>query len=264
MSFWDRLVWALYFGLDQHAPAGRLAALRIVEMALSRQAFLATLGNGSLLLLLALLPLSSPHRVAVVALAQARQLFDPAVRLAIGRAAAPLRLTEVVESYRPQAQDTRNAAMAALLEPGHLLLYENLHLFLARRFLIDPDNPDLRLLLGWVISRATSRYARIPIGTVEYLCYLYRVVFWHTGPNATLPAMSPPSLNPGWYVNLQAEERHLIRAAIGWPEETQELFYLHFCALLTVEQIGCVLDLVGPGDPDAIIHDLEQCWDAVL
>lgn len=264
MSFWDRFVWAVYFGLGQRAPTGREAAVRIVEMALSRQSFLAGLSDGSLLLLLALLPGTSPYRAAVAALAQARQLLDAPRLLAASRDVGPRRLTEIVESYRPPAQDTRNAAMASLIEPGHLLLYENLHLYLARRFLIAPDNTDLLALVENLISEATDRYVGIPFETVDYLCYLYRVARHHTGPTASLPAMSPPSLNPAWYVNLPAEERHLIRAVVGWPEETQELFYLHFGALLPVEQIGCVLDLQSPGDLDAILVDLERCWGAVL
>ena len=35
MSFWDRFVLALYFGLAQHLPVGRDAALRILDRALA-------------------------------------------------------------------------------------------------------------------------------------------------------------------------------------------------------------------------------------
>ena len=50
--------------------------------------------------------------------------------------------------------------------------------------------------------------------------------------------MSPPSLNPVWYLGLSADERHLVNEVMGWPEQTQEVFYLHFCALLDVEPWG--------------------------
>ncbi len=36
MPFWDRFVLALYFGLAQHLPVGRDAALRILDRAIDR------------------------------------------------------------------------------------------------------------------------------------------------------------------------------------------------------------------------------------
>ena len=82
MSFWDRFVLALYFGLAQDLPTGRDAALRILDIALTRGGLpVCALSDTSVLLLLALLPRWSPHRPGVVALAFSRRLHLTIIRL---------------------------------------------------------------------------------------------------------------------------------------------------------------------------------------
>lgn len=264
MGFWDRFVWAVYFGLARHAPSGRPAAARVAQTALSRQAFAPSLGDASLAMLLALLPAGSAARALVTAEARSRGVLDPARLLAAALAATPRRVEEVVECFRPPDAETRNAALAALLEPGGLLLFENLHLFLARRFLIDPGNASLPPFVARLIARGIRNYAHIPYGTVDSIGYLYRYVCRSTGPGASLPAISPPALGPVWFANLTAPERRLVLGAMNWGEETQEAFFLHYCGLLCVERIAFVMDGQGAYDVDSLVAGLEACWEDVL
>ena len=165
MSYWDRFILALYFGLAQPLPAGRDASLRILDWAISRgRLSFSSLNHTSLLLLLAMLPENSPHRPAVVSLAVSHGLGHNPIQFSqLVQTAAPPRLNEVVELYRnaagPNLHDValRGAALNALAAPNELGLFENLTLYLARRFLINPTNSDLRVLVTSLIAEATQR-----------------------------------------------------------------------------------------------------------
>jgi hypothetical protein len=252
MSFWDRFIWALYFGLAQHLPVGRDAALRILDLAVARgRLALPGLNHTSLLLLLALLPDDSPHREDVVTLALSAGVDQHPVRIShLLQAAVPHRLNEFVEIYRLSGPDLRAVALHALLAPNELGLLEDLALYLARRFLINPTNPDLLALVTGLIAEATQRYARIPLGTVDYLTWLYRVVGWRTQPGEPLPDISPPSLEPAWFQVLTEAEQRFVEVCANVLEETaKDLLCLHFYALLTVEQIVAAWELDSEQGP---------------
>ena len=110
-----------------------------------------------------------------------------------------------------------------------------------------------------------QRYALIPLGTVDYLTFFYRVVGWRTRPGEPLPPISPPSFQPKWYNELLTDEQRFIDFCAGVDPEPIDFFCLHFCALLTVEQMIGALGLPGPGgSAGTVVHRLEQCWDVIL
>ncbi len=76
--------------------------------------------------------------------------------------------------------------------------------------------------------------------------------------------MSPPSLQPAWFLNLPAVDQMFVDICAQTLEEPDmELLCLHFCALLTVEQIAVALNL-DPGAGDVIVGHLEECWGVVF
>jgi hypothetical protein len=266
MSFGDRLVLALYFGHAQYVPWGREAALRLLDVAVARGRLSpAGLSDTSLVLLLALLPSNSPHRPAVEGLVTSRGLHQNPAELARLSQAAPARLAELVAIQGASGRPLRDAALGALLAPNGLLLVENLRLYLARRFLINPNDPELDSLVTTLINQATERFARIPPGTVDYLGWLYRVVQWETRPGVDLPGLSPPALGPDWYQALPADEQHFINAYLDLDDRPADLLHLHFSALLNVQQIVEALH-EGPQPPtaEAVVRRLEECWNVVL
>jgi len=259
----------LHFGLATNLPPGRDAALRILDRALARNRLsLANLNNTSLLLLLALLPGTSAHRPAVAALVAARglqQVPDEVVRLL--QSVVPPRLDELVEISRPPGPHLRQLALSALYLPEPVGLLDDLCLYLGRLQLIDPARPPFRNLASGLIAEATSRYSRIPIGTVDYRAWLYRVVRLRTQPPANaLPIALPPGPQSAWFGTLTAEEQQFLDTC--WrdlPEPALDMLYLHFYARLSVEQISGALQLRQPDRAlDAIVRRLEESWDLVL
>jgi hypothetical protein len=270
MSFWDRFVLVLYFGLAWHLPVGRDAALRILDIALSRgRLSLAGLNDTSLLLLLALLPDTSPHRQPVQSLVASRQLHvQPAQIIQLLQAAAPPRLADVVELGRaPGTHPGTVAFLQALLVPNRLGVIENLRLYLARLNLLDPNSPPVRSLVTSLVGAGSQRYVGIPLGTVDYLACLYREVRLQTrAPGQPLPSGFPPGTRPAWFQALSPDEqRFLDTCMLHLPEQAVDLVYLHYYARLSVDQIVGALRLVNPaGAADAVARRLEQAWNVIL
>jgi hypothetical protein len=267
VAFWDRFVLALYFGLAQRLPAGRGAALRILDAIARGRLSLSSLNDTSLVLLLALLPEGSPHRREVVSrLGPPRLTLAPPQLISVLRNVAPPRLAELVEIARPPGPQVRAAALNALMATN-LGLIEGLALYLCRLFLFDPSHPALRNLVARLIVEATQRYVRIPLGTMDYLTWGYRVVRVRTrSPEMPLPSGFPPGPRPAWFMALSPEEQRFIDDCLHYlPEPAVDLLYLHFYALLNVEQIVGALHLVRPhGAADAVVRRLEESWGVIL
>ncbi len=160
MTFWDRFIWALSFGLAQHLPVGQASARRILDMAID-QGWL-TLGgvnctplnDASLLLLLALLPDDSPHRPQVENRVTAIECGrDPAFLIALLQTVAPPRLTEVLEIYRSSEDHLRALAFNAVLVANSCWVPSNLRLYLSRRFLSDPESQILLDCVGDLLGK---------------------------------------------------------------------------------------------------------------
>jgi hypothetical protein len=269
MPFWDRFVLALYFGLAQHLPLGRDAALRILERAIARRRLaLAALSDTSLLLLLALFPATSPHRPAVEGLVTDRGLLqDPAHLIQRLQAVIRRRTTELTEIARAPAPAVRQVVITALVEPAQLGLIEELCLYLGRLHLLDPASPELRNIAAGLLPRATRRYLGIPPGTVDFVGWVYRVARAETrSPEEPLPSDFPPGPPPGWFQGLEPDEQRFIDPGLlHLPEEAVDLLCLHFYAGLTVEQIvGALRLLQRRGAADAVVCRLEESWLVLL
>jgi hypothetical protein len=166
MPFWDRFVLALYFGLAQHLPQGRDATLRVLDRAIARERLsLAALSDTSLLLLLALLPATSPHRPAVEGLVTDRDLLqDPAHLIQLLQAVIRRRATELIEIARAPVPAVRQIVISALAAPAELGLIEELCLYLGRLHLLNPASPQMHNIATGLLARATRRYLGIPAG----------------------------------------------------------------------------------------------------
>jgi hypothetical protein len=213
MPFWDRFVLALYFGLAQHLPAGRDAALRILDRAIERERLsLFCLNDTSLLLLLALLPETSPHRATAAGLVVAHQPhLGPVQVLQRLRAARPARVVDLVEMSRSPGWQLRQLVLDALCAPDQLGLIENLCLYLGRYYLLDPARLELRGLASGLIAEGTRQYYAAPLGAADYEALLYRRVYCQTTSPAQPPPTAIPACPPDWFVALDPEEQQFLR-----------------------------------------------------
>jgi hypothetical protein len=270
MPFWDRFVLALYFGLAQHLPVGRDAALRILDEAIARERLsLSGLNDTSLLLLLALLPELSPHRPTVVNLGASRGLHvNPVHLIQLLQAAPPPRLIEIVELGRVPGPHVGTVAfLQAILAPNRLGVVENLCLYLGRLYLLDPNRGPVRSLTLNLIGEATQQYLQHPLGEVDYLSFVYGYARVQAlSLEVPLPTVFPPGPRPGWFQGLAQEEQQFIDACLrDLSEPCLDLLYLNFYARLTVEQIADALHSESQqSDADAVASRLEECWSTIL
>src|SRR5262249_15069871 len=175
MSFWDRLLAALTFGLASSVPVGRDAAARFVQGAVTRGRLrLERLSDVSVMLLLGLLPAGSPHRRNAEEEATRRRLHHRPVAVAQAlQAAAPPRLTELVESARAGGPQLRGLVLAALWEPAVPGILEDLSTYLARLYLCDPAQRVFVSIVRGVLAEATRLYLTIPPGTFDYPAWVF-------------------------------------------------------------------------------------------
>lgn len=175
MGFWDRFIRALSFGLAQRHPTGRDAALRLFALAMDRGRLrLEGLADGSLLLLLALLPGSDPRRSELSALAAQRGcLGNPVNVLWLLLGNVPARVTETVELGRADDPVTREASRQALFAPNRLRVVETLGLYIARHRLINPALVQLRQIVLDFLDLALERYRRVEVGTLDFVAFAY-------------------------------------------------------------------------------------------
>jgi hypothetical protein len=266
--FWDRFVLALYFGLAQHLPVGRNTALRIFDRAVAQgRLTLSALNDTSLLLLLALAPTSSPHRQTVLGLATSRALLTNSIGLIQHlRDAALPRLNDILEISRAPDWQIRQLVFDALCEPNQLGLVEDVCLYLSRHYLLDASGLQLRNLAIGLVGQAARRYVRIPLGTIDFQASLYQLVRQQAlSPPQPPPTVFPPGPRPGWFVGLDAGEQHLIDTCLLYLSlQDVDVLYLSVYARLTVAQMTVALNRPPPGAGDAIVHQLEACWNAVL
>ena len=158
------------------------------------------------------------------------------------------------------------AFLQAIIAPSRLRVLENLRLYLGRLQLIDPDSARVRREATVSLGDASTRYVQIPLGTVDYLAYCYRIARRLPRTPPTSPVnVFPFSPQPAWFEVLSADEqRFIISCQEPFVEPAADVMYMHFYARLNVEQIVAAAQIPDPQRGDTIVRRLEDCWDVIL
>src|SRR5262249_20645419 len=146
-------------------------------------------------------------------------------------AAAPPRHAELLALFHRGTPTQKGLAADVLtrqLAPG-------LSLFLGRLLLTDPTDQRDEAVRG--LARALGRFGRIPLGTIDFPCFLYRQVL-NGLPADALPASALPAQPwPAWFTQLPPDERRFLACCGSLPLEARLSVHLGFCAELNVRQI---------------------------
>lgn len=148
--------------------------------------------------------------------------------------------------------------------PGHPLRF-NLNEFLSRLFLEPPAAREAQAMQ--LTTRGVVRYYSIPPGTVEFLCFFYRHVFFALRmEEIVFPSVGPAGPTSEWFATLPADERGFLeRCMLDLPQTDLLLLYLHFYARLTAEQIACVYRNADPAwTAETVVDRVEAAWGVVL
>jgi hypothetical protein len=144
------------------------------------------------------------------------------------------------------------------------LCVEPLARFLDRLYLEPPGS--LKDAAVRLIVQALGSFYRIPLGTIDFHCRLYRHVLQSLPSGDDAPPQELPPITPEWLSELDATERRLLEtclAELSWDERVA--VYLCFDARLTVRQIRCVLRAETPTASDEqIVRTLESSWERIL
>ncbi len=267
MPFWDRFILWVYLGLADTLHAGRDAVRRLFDRAFGLGRLnLAGLNDLSILLLLAGgRPGTAVHSAAEQE-ADRRQLQGrPQHVWRLLDQVRPPRLTELLELGRPRGLISGRILVGVLTDtPGHVLR-NNLAEFLSRLFLEPPSAREAQAMQ--LTMRGVVRYYAIPPGTIEFLCFFYRHVFFalRMG-DLVFPSAVPAGPSREWFATLPAEEQAFLqRCVLDLPQTDMLLLYLHFYARLTAEEIACVYENADPTwSPQRVVDRVESGWGVFL
>jgi hypothetical protein len=255
--FWDVFIRRVFAALGDAHPHGPPTAFRALALAYLHRLFdPAQLQDVSILLLALLCPPGTALRARADAVFRDRGLHLPANRpqvLAALRAASPTRPTDWLPLLHQGTPHQRGLVADLLLRA----FAPRLAVFLGRVHLADPVTE--RAAAVQAVVRALGRFSRIPPGTIDFACYLYRRVLR----DLPVPA-SPPPTAPALATLPQAERQFLGGCVrhLGWAERVG-VGLVHYAGL-DVRQIACVLSATRPWGVDAVIRRLGQCWETVL
>ncbi len=259
--FWDLVIRRLHSTFGEAHPHGPGAAFRILALAYQQQRFNpVTLRDLSILLLVLTCPSNSALR------ARADQEF---LRRGLHLLPARTRMGEALRSANPSPPrewfglmlrgTPHQRALAADLVLRHF--GPRLAVFLGRLLLTDAAAQRAPAVQG--VVQALGRFARIPPGTVDLACYLYRRVL------GKLPAAAPPAARlapplPAWLAALADDERRFLTGSLALAPADRTAVLLSLYAGLSARQIACVLSVSKSWTEDQVIGHLAPCWENIL
>jgi hypothetical protein len=263
MSFWERFVIWLYASMADLSPVGQDPLGRLFVLAFQRGHLVpASINDLSPLLILAARPGESSLQVAMEQEVNRRSLDRHPQRLwQLLQAIRPPRVSDILEIGRQQP--LLRGLVAEVLHCSELRT--NLCTFLGRLFLRDPAGEQSRA--SQFLVQATVRYYRIPQGTVDFTCRLYRhLVPQLLAEDEAIPSVLAPGPRPAWWTALEdAEQGFLDRCLNLLPEPELVLLYLQFYAHLPIKQIAGVMQAAdATWTADQVAQRLEECWQTVL
>jgi hypothetical protein len=262
IMFWDWFIRRVWLTLGGVLPDGLTAAANVFAEAHRRHLFaLPAVDELSILLLVLTCPQGTVLRTraeqeftrrGIGALAARQRVWD--LLTALG----PPRTTELLTLFHRGAPAQRGLA-ADLLMRHH---GPHLALFLGRLSLTDPDSQRPQAIT--TLTRALGRFTRIPLGTIDFPCYLYRRAL--AGLSAAAPPAGLPSPPlPAWLTGLPTEERRFLACCLGCLSLAQRIaVYLSFYAGLDADQIRCVQSAHQTWTRAAVLTELAQSYTTII
>jgi hypothetical protein len=260
--FWDQFILRVYRTSGEHHPGGLTAAARVLAEA-HRQRLLdpASLDDLSVLLLLLVCPQGTALRASAAAEFTRRALGAPAARGRVRSlllAAAPPRHAEVLTLFHRGDPAQRGLTADLLVRE----LAPPLALFLGRLLLTDPA--DQRQRAARLVARCLGGFGRIPLGTIDFGCYLYHHALDGLSAGDLPPAGPQPPLPP-WFAGLPPDEQRFVSCCgRHLAPEARAGLYLTFYAGLNVRQVACVRSARQHWSEGQVLAEVEQSWAAVL
>jgi hypothetical protein len=260
--FWDRLIRRTYFTFGEVLPDGLTVAANILALAYQRRLLnLTGLDDLSILILVLTCPAGTVLRTRADDEFVRRQLggLTGRRRLRLLLTAAPSRLTELVTLF-VRGNPAQRGLAADLLT---FALVPRLSLFLGRLHLTAPIDQRPRAVQG--LAGSLGFFGRIPLGTVEFPCYLCRRVLAGLPPQPPPPAAWPPPPLPDWLATLPGEERRFLACSLRFlPVEERIGVYLSFYAELSVPLIHCVRSAQSHWTQVQTMNRLAESYETVL
>jgi hypothetical protein len=261
MTFWDRFILRIWQSFAEVVPAGNDAALRLFALAHRVRLFdVRALADRSIVTLVMACPLGTAirakaetefKRLGLDTLGGRKRLADLVDDL------TPRRSTELLSLYSNGTPEQKGASADIILRR----FGEPLALFLGRLYLMAPEQQN-----AWAVPtvvRAFARFGRIPAGTIDWECHLYRRLVGRLPPDA--PPTELPAAPEPWMTGLSADERRFL-IVCGERLTTSERIALYLClyAGLNVRQVACVRSHRERWTDDEVIAEMTRSWEAVL